>query len=139
MAFSLTEVGDLASIVGLAVTIGILLTVRTIKKHYLFSARAPQLVRRLTLHLKSVSGYLNDYDTLGGNAALELRRTRATLGSIHRKLEGRTRKSVKRLMKLLDKHKDVEIGESEVRNIYLELAQVVEEIKDYKADQLWER
>src|SRR5476651_293212 len=57
-----TIVGTLASVVGLGFTLWVLYSVRTLRTHFLFTARVPQIVQALQSNASTISQAMPDYD-----------------------------------------------------------------------------
>ncbi|MFZ0751140.1 MAG: hypothetical protein WAM70_17385, partial [Pyrinomonadaceae bacterium] len=68
----------------------------------------------------------------------ELGRVAVKLRSLRRKLSGEPRKSVKRVLRYVDQCEVSVQNEQQVRLVYVEIAKVVEELREYQKDLDWE-
>ena len=57
---TLSDIGSIASLVGLALTIWVAMAVRRIKARFMITARVPDLAKSLRQHATKLSGFLSD-------------------------------------------------------------------------------
>ncbi len=136
---NLTILGSIISIISFFLTIFVLYDTRRLRSFYRFRGVGPTLVTELRRCSQRISGFLNEFDEFIPQLSEELARSIAKLESLERKLRGPAKASAKRLRKRIGNHKVDAGSEGEVREIYLEMVKVVEEIKDYQRDLDWER
>lgn len=151
-----SAIGTTASLLSLLLTGFVLWNLRRIKKHYIFTARSPDLIERLRKHASQISTYLNDPEGFESETSVELARMEATLLSLQRVMarphkwpirdlletvrsnelsSTRRRNSYyKYLLKIREKNKD-----STLRIVYLETVKLVEQLDDIQEEQRWDR
>jgi hypothetical protein len=96
-------------------------------------------LRELRVCSQNISQFLNEYEAFVPQIAEELGRSEAKLKSLERKLSGSARTSAKLLRRRISECR-VELGdENKIREIYIEMITVIEEIRNYKRDLDWER
>jgi hypothetical protein len=136
---TLTIASSILSILSFFLTVFVLYDTRKLRSFYKFRGAGPTLVTELRRCSKRISEFLNEFEDFIPQISEELARSIAKLESLERKLRGPVKASAKRLRKRIDGH-TVDLGsEREVREIYLEMVKVVEEINDYRRDLDWER
>jgi hypothetical protein len=128
----------LASIASLALTIAVFHGVRRLKQFYLVTARLPQLLLRLRGHAANISNALNDIEAFRDRAVEEIIATEVTLGSLRAKLSGQPRHAVGGALAAFRKLNRRAFSAMELRDCYLHLLRVTEEIKNLQADRKWE-
>ncbi len=136
---NLTIFGSIVSIIGFFLTIFVLYDTRRLRSFYKFRARGPTLVAELRRCSRTIAGYLNDFDAFIPQVSEELTRSAAKLTFLEKKLRGPSRASVKRLRKRIITVKVDAGSENQVREIYLEMVKVIEEMRNYERDLSWER
>ncbi len=136
---TLTLVASAASIVSFFLTIFVLYDTRRLRSFYKFRGGGPTLVKELRGCSQRISEFLNEYDEFIPQLSEELARSIAKLDSLERKLRGPAKVSARRLRRRISNYKADAGSEAEVREIYLEMVKVVEEIKGYQRDLDWER
>ncbi len=136
---NLSDVGSVASLLGLALTVWVAWAVRRLRTSYLFSARVPALAKRLRQHAAKLSDYLNDADAFKAKIEEELAAAEVTAGSLYRKLDGHSRKVMKSLKSSIRRSTKGALSEDQLRVVYLEMVKMNEQLKDLQADLKWER
>jgi len=58
-----TDVGSIASILALFLTLMIFFNIRRIKKFYIFKIRSPKLSKKLELIVQNISAFLSNYES----------------------------------------------------------------------------
>lgn len=135
---TLSIVGDILGIISFVLTIFVLYDTRKIRSYYRFKGRGPALIKDLSRYSSNISGYLNDFEDFLPQIAEELKRSEAKLKSLEKKLGGQPKASVKRLRKTIIEC-EVNLGnEQGIRDVYLEMVKVIEEVKDHRKDLDWE-
>ncbi|MDR4475538.1 MAG: hypothetical protein R3B11_05945 [Nitrospira sp.] len=140
--FSFSNFADLASIVEFIISLLVLYNVNQIRAQFLFTARVPQLAKRLNEHASHLSAQYRD---LGNSieavdlVKAELARCQSVLKSLGPKLPGGSRKSVKKLIdKIEAERKDITpASKSAVWEIYTELTVLIEDLKHIQEDRKW--
>jgi len=136
---SLSDLGSISSLASLLVTIWIAISVRKIKSFYLFTARVPELGRRLRRHSSNLAKYMNDPVSFKERISEEIVAAEVTVTSLQRKLSGREKKNVKDLLTGIRRANKAEFQLSEVREVYLLMIRVNEHLKDLQSDLRWEK
>ncbi len=137
--FSFSNFADLASIVEFVISLFVLYNVNQIRTQFLFTARVPQLAKRLNEHASNLS---SQYRDLGNSADLvkaELARCQSVLKSLLSKLPGSSRKSVKKLIDKMEAERksSAPSSRSAVWEIYTELTVLIEDLKQIQEDRKW--
>ena len=91
--------GILSSIAGFILSVFVLLTVRKLKKFYIFTARVPQVNEELGNIASSVSEHLINFDGYTTKTFEILANAEITLKSLGRKVDGPLKKQVNHLVK----------------------------------------
>lgn len=114
---SFSDAGSLSSIIALLITIWIAIGIRKIKLFYLFTARVPELGKRLRRHSSNLAKYLNDPESFKEKISEEMVAAEVTVTSLQRKLSGRDKKNVKDLLTGIRRANKEEFQLSEVRRV----------------------
>ncbi len=138
---SLTNIGSLCSIIALLLTIYILIKLRGIHRHFLFQARFPTLSKKISNHRKSLSQSLNSYNDSKETILVELRQCEANLRSLKPKLKKGIKNSVIKIIQKINKARKVQScpPKGEVRDIYLALVELEQELENLSEDIRWEQ
>ena len=120
-------------------TLWILSDLRRIKSRYLFSARVPELARKLRTHSSSLSDLLNDPAANSSQIAEELAAAEVTVSSLSGKLTGGVKKSANSLAKTIRTTQKTGSDVALLRDIYLAMIKLQEELKNLELDLKWER
>lgn len=136
---TLSDISNIASVVGLALTLWVALNVRKIKNHYLLTARVPELSRKLSQHRRQLCKYLNDAEANRHQIEEELAAAKATAQSLEAKLTGRHRESIKLLLKAIREQERQLTTETGTRAIYRRIVHVSEELENMIEDLKWDR
>ena len=137
---SLNHFGSICSILGLVLTIFILGNLRGVRRHFLFQARFPSLKKKMAEHRKNLSQLLNTYETSKQQIQIELQKCRANLNSLKPKLNRSSRNGVNKIIKQIKSayRPYSHLSESQVREIYLNLIFLEQELENLKQDIKWE-
>lgn len=138
-AISLSNIGSWASIIGLVLTIFVLLNIRSIKQFYLFSARVPELLEKLTKHAASISTHQKNYPTTHQELTLELAGVEMVLNSLYDKVNRKTKKSVKKTIDSIILPKTGQASKDEIWSIYIQIHKLITEVEELQSDLKWER
>lgn len=136
---TLTQVGSLASILGLLATVYILFGVRNIESYYVFTARVPDLEKRMRQHAKKLADFLNDPGSYENQIREELAAAEITVESLRRKLKGQAKKPLKTLLANILERSRGRSKEPTLREVYLQMIKVNEHVRDLREDLKWER
>ena len=94
-----STVGALSSFAGFILSAFVFLTVRKIKKFYIFTARVPQVNEKLVEIASSISDHLNTFDGYTTKTYEILANAEINLKSLSRKIDGPLKKEVDKLVK----------------------------------------
>ena len=137
---TLSNIGSVASILGIGLSLYVIYNVREIRKSYLFTARAPALLKSLRNHSSNVNDLLKDFETSVEEIEAELARCLPILESLKRKVDRHERKSISEVVQLISANKTLSVGsKNTVRDIYKELLKVEEAMRNLHKDKQWER
>lgn len=137
---TLSNIGSVASILGIGLSLYVVYNVREIRKSYLFTARAPALLKSLRTHSSNINDLLKEFDTSTEEIEAELARCSAIFESLTRKVGKHERKSISEVVQLISANKTLSVGSKKaVRDIYKELLKVEEAMSNLHKDKQWER
>lgn len=151
--------GALSSIAGFILSVFVLLTVRKIKKFYIFTARVPQVNEKLAEIASSISSHLNNFEGYTTSTYEILANAEIALKSLGRKVDGPLKKDVGYLVKDISsintkRHPVIQTiidylpfdtsqnGKSEketLERIYVSLYKITNECSARYEDARWER
>ncbi len=138
--FTLSNVGNGASILGIGLSLYVVYNVREIRKSYLFAARAPDLLKRLRSHSAKINELLEEFDASIAEIEAELARCSSILESLGTKVSRYERRSISLVIRQINLNKTLSIESRDVVwEIYKELLKVDEEMTNLLKDKLWER
>ena len=100
---SFSDIGTIASIISLGVSVFVLIEVRKIKNVYKLRVRGPVIIKELVRYSANLSGYLDEFEDSLPQIADELGKARAKLKYLKKTLSSDTRTSVKRLLRSIEK------------------------------------
>jgi hypothetical protein len=139
LRFWLSPLGDVASLVGFALTVYVSFGIRKIRKFYVLRARLPELNKRLRTHASNLSNHLNDFRAFRDEALKELTTAEVTLRSLKGKLSGPSRRAVKDSLSRLKQLDRSRLIEQQLREVYLQLVGTHEQLKEEERNLKWER
>ena len=120
--------------------LSVVYNVREIRKSYLFTARAPALLKSLRAHSSRIKDLLEEFETSIEEIEAELARCSPILESLKRKVGGRQGRSISVVIQQIASSKSLSTGsKNTVWDIYKELLKVEEEMKNLQKDKQWER
>jgi hypothetical protein len=133
------NVASMASIAGFLVSLFVYLTVRNIRREFLFRARLPMLHKSLQKHASQLSRYLQDYDNYRDFIDEELSLAEVNVASLHNKARGPLRKNLGGLTADIKEYRNRKTpnSKSDLRSIYLKLNMRIQEITNLRADEQW--
>lgn len=103
-----------------------------------FRARAPLLIKELSRAGSNLNRFLNEYDDSLPQVKEEMTRAAVKLRSLRRNVNREQRRSIKRVLRYIDRCEVSVQNEDNVRVVYIEIIKVIEELKDYQKDLKWE-
>jgi hypothetical protein len=118
----------------LGVSVFVLIEVRKIKNAFKLRVRGPVIIKELVRYSSNLSGYLDEFEDSLPQIADELGKARAKLKYLKKTLSSDTKTSVKRLLKSIEKCEIKVVNKDGVRLVYVEMNQVLEEVKDHQKD-----
>lgn len=137
---TLSNISGVASIIGLFLTIYVFLSVKKIENEFLFRVRLPSLQKKIQQHASNLSTLLQNYPESKNEIIEELSIAKVNINSLHKKSTGSVRNSLKKLETKIEeirKNKLPDDSKHELREIYLELNMVIEEITNLREDDKW--
>src|SRR6266446_172939 len=132
-----SDVGSVASLLSLAITIYLFHAVRRIKSFYVFKARVPELTEQLRTHASRLATLHRDFDGSRDEVLLELGKAEVTLKSLKKKIGRPTKKSVGKAIKLIDNY-PYNKTKNNLWQVYVDLQKVVQEVIEVQSDRSWE-
>src|SRR6185436_13267865 len=124
---SFSDLGTIASIISLGVSIFVLVEVRHIRNASKLRVRGPGIIRELVRYSSNLSGYLDEFEDSLPQIEDELGKARAKLKYLKKSLSSDTKTSVKRLLKSMGKCEITSDNKDGIRRVYVEMNQVIEE------------
>ncbi|MEK6299239.1 MAG: hypothetical protein AABO41_00830 [Acidobacteriota bacterium] len=136
----LNIIGSVASIVGIALSVYVIYNLRQIRRSYMFTARAPDLLKRLKAHSSQVKKLLIDFDNSRDEIEAELALCSAVLGSLLNKVSRNERKTILNVIQLIAENRTLgEQSKDQVWMVYKRLVGVGETLRNLQKDKLWEK
>ena len=137
---TLSNIGSVASILGIGLSIYVIYNIREIRKSYLFTARAPALLKSLLTHSSNIKDMLKEFETSIAEIEAELARCSPVLESLRTKVGRQERKSIAEVVQLISANKTLSAGSKDaVWDIYKELLKLEEAMINLQKDKQWER
>lgn len=137
---TLSNLGNVASILGIGLSLYVIYNVREIRKSYLFTARAPALLKSLRTHSSNIKDLLKEFETSIEQIEAELAKCSPVLDSLRTKVGRQERKSISKAVQLISANKSLSAGsKNAVWDIYKELLKVEEAMRNLHKDKQWER
>jgi hypothetical protein len=133
-----SALGNLLSLIGLVLTGIVYLKVRAIEERYLFAARAPELLARLSEQANTIRELLDTFDTSARLLRAEFGQVEATLTSLEGKLRGAPLTSIRPLRQTLRAY-DFRSGPDGAWKVYAEIRRVHEELRNVQEDLQWQK
>ena len=136
---TLSNFGNIASIIGVIVTILVFLRVKKIHLGYLFKIRGPIIVDKLRGYSDNILIYLNDIDSYQSDLTRDLRLCTANLKNLRKKVPKDIRKTIKMLDKKINKYISMPSSYQVdyVRGINNDIQALIEECLNLREDLNW--
>lgn len=131
---SFTDIGTLASLLSLAVSIWVLYDVRKIKAGLKLRVRGPVVMKELRKYSATIADYLDQFENSLPQISEEFGKARAKLKYLEKNLPSQTRKSVRKLQRSIEKCDVITENKEGVRRLYVEMNSVLVEITDHQKD-----
>lgn len=131
---SFSDLGTIASIISLGVSIFVLIEVRKIKNAFKLRVRGPVIIKELEAYSSNLSACLDEFEDSLPRIADEFGKSRAKLKYLKQNLSSSPRSSVKRLLKSIEKCEITLDNKDGIWRVYVEMKQVLEEVKDHQKD-----
>lgn len=128
---------DILSVVGVITTISVYLSVRKIKKFYVFRARIPELLNKLSTHSGEISKLNKNYLQSLPKISLEIGRLEITLKSIKKKVSKEIKPSVSESYLAIKAYRSTPNSDL-LWQVYISLQRLQQEIELHQEDQKWE-
>ena len=137
---TLSNIGSVASMLGVGLSVYVIYNVREIRKSYLFTARAAALLKRLRTRSSNIKELLDEFETSIDKIEAELARCMPVLDSLKRKVTRNERKPISEALRLISANKTLSDGSRQaVWDIFKELLKVEEAVTNLQKDKQWER
>lgn len=138
--FTFSNIGNVASILGVCLSLYLIYNVREIRKSYLFTARAPALLKSLRAHSSNIKDLLKEFETSIEEIEAELARCLPTLESLENKVGRHERRSISVVIRQIASNKSLsKESKNTVWSIYKGLLKIEEELRNLHKDRQWER
>ena len=133
-----TALVNVLSVVGFFLTIWVFIGIRSIRRNYTFTARAPELVKELSKRTSRILNYRNDFEHNLLEIDHELVQVRVTLNSLETKVNRSSRKSISEAQKTISNYSSGDKDKDNLFVVYLALVRVVSELQELQKDRIWE-
>jgi len=131
---TLTDIASIASLISLAVSIYVALSLRTIKKKYIFRLKAPEFMKALTKHASVLSTYGDDFENSIQEICDELAKVDVKLRTMKGRMRGASKKSVKQLRTLIKAYDKDSNDRQKFRLIYRGIQRVIVEVQESREE-----
>lgn len=136
---NLSDIGSVASIIGLLLTVVVFLNIRSIKRFYVFRARVPELLERLIEQSSKISTYQNDFVNSSQEIDIVVAQVEITLKSLKQKLSGSVKSSVGKILKQLERLVNQSKTSANLWSLYIDLQKLIAEVQELQSDLKWEK
>ncbi len=136
---SFSDISNVASVLGFLLTVQVFINLKSIKRSYIFIARAPELLEKLETHASNISAYQNDFSNSIPQIELELAGAEITLKFLKSKVNMSAKGSINKVLKVVKKFNGVNRSKDNLWLVYLEMQKLISEVKELQSDQKWER
>lgn len=133
-----TVLVNVSSVVSLLLTVWVLIGVRSIRRSYTFTARAPELAKELSKRTSKILDYRKDFDHNLLEIDQELVQVRVTLNSLEKKVNRPFRKSITEATRTISSYSSGNKDKDALIVVYLALVKVVSELEELQKDRIWE-
>lgn len=132
-------IGSWCSIVSLLLTGVIAWKLKNISRDFLFQARFPALMQKITSHRSTIVNLLNTYPDSSNEIRVELQKCHANLKSLKPKLKRDMTSTVSRLLTRTGflSGSSTPLFKEKVREVYLDLVLLEAELKNLSEDFKW--
>ena len=127
-------IGTIVSIISLAVSIWVLSEVRDIRNASRMRVRGPGIIRELGRCSSNLSSFLDEFEDSLPQINDEFAKARAKLKYLRKSWPSDIKTSVRRLLKSIEKCEITVNNKDGIRRVYVEMNQVLEEVKDHQKD-----
>jgi hypothetical protein len=146
----INSIGNIASIIGVFISLYLIYALRKIHKHFLFKARFPELKRSLSDKSSKLSDLLQDFDNNKPDIKHNLRLIETILKNCEKKVDGEYKKSVSTLKIEIGKFNNsnskinkmfnyyIPITHDNVWEVYSKLQALIEDLNQKLKDSKWE-
>jgi len=155
----ITAFATIITILSFFMTLYVMFAVKKIRRFYIFNARVPEIIKRLTDITSKISIQLNSFDGIDRALNEILVNAEVELSSLSRKVDGSLKKQASLLAKEIrilsgrnnwkdriqipslsnNDNKAIRTPEESVQNIYLSLYKLIAECKTRHEDARWEQ
>jgi predicted PurR-regulated permease PerM len=137
---SITDIGSVASILGFLLTILIFLSLRIIRRFYVFIARVPELLSKLIEHAGEISKYQKEFSDSQQEIELELSKAEVVLKSLKKKVGRQTKSSINKVLKTVKTYNNNSFNDSKrLWKVYVKIQILIDEINELQSDNKWKR
>lgn len=137
----LGTIADVLGILGFLLTVFVALSVRTIKRDYLFRGTVPKLFDALIDHASKINDFLAiaDQEERSVRINTRLKQVEGTLESLVVQLKGGRKKSVKGLLSVVRRYgKSTQKDPTLVQGIYDDTQKVIQQLQDLIEERRWQ-
>jgi hypothetical protein len=132
-----SEVGTAASLLSLLLTLWVLRSIYTLRSHFLFTARLPQLLEDLQQNTSGLSQGLAQPEEWSDIVDIEMVRCDANLKNLVPKVKGQTRTSIVQIHDEIAKYLSGDRTKVAARTIYTKLNGLLQELHNLHEDTKW--
>jgi len=139
MNATLSQIGDICSVLGFFFTLLVLMKLRGIHRSFLAQARLPDLQKKIRGHRSALSKLLNDFSAAGSDIEAEIQKCHANLQNLQPKLGHAQAANVKTIVAFTAQltRSPTSPDKEQVRKLYLALVLLEEDLDNLSEDMKW--
>lgn len=132
---TLFDAGAWASIIGMLITIYVLKSITTIKRHYQAKARMPQLVEDISEGASALAKLHGSYESSQPDIALQLAKLKPVIKALRRKVDANTWRLAKSVIRSMNTNP----SRDTLWHLYLQIQELLVQLREGQRDRSWER
>src|SRR2546427_4151665 len=130
----LAHAGNISSVISLAVSIYVALSLRKIRNTYIFRARAPRFVKALQSHASTLIQYGSDFANSRREIEVELTKIDVRARTMQSRMPGESKRAAKRLRIVIKEYEVNPDNLDKFYAVYKAVHRVIEEVKELRED-----
>ena len=130
----LSDIGSIASLVGLGLTVYVVWGLRSIRNNYIFRVRAPDFVKDIEKSRKILLKCGTDFDSAKHEISVELVRVEARLEAMEPRMRGNAKKAAQEALLCIKKYEDDLTNRDNFNAAYRGLVKVIAKVRELRED-----